>query len=351
MLPAGILRKLDDDAMAEYRRPFLNRGEDRRPTLTWPRQVPIDGVPPEVVKVATAYSDWLSTSAVPKLHVQTEPGLLDAGKSREFSLTWPNQRVVSVKGVHFVQEDSPVEAGLSVGQVWSASSISWELSTGGAERLSLAAEGDRAGGHGEVAARRVKRVSTRPIQHKESTMTSTAQPTQPTTSQDMVVGTFDTQGQAEQVVRRLIDAGVQPTHISILAQNLELREQVQGYIATGDVARGGAMTGAWMGGLFGLLAGTAAFLWVPVFGPLIFLGPLATAAVGALEGGAVGGLLGAILGKQVEKDHVTKIQAALQGGKYVVVVHNTSPQELDLARRVMGEQGGQDVSTFPARAA
>ncbi len=217
--------------------------------------------------------------------------------------------------------------------------------------LTTAAEGDRAGGHGEVAARRVKRVSTRPIQHKECTMTSTAQPTQPTTSQDMVVGTFDTQGQAEQVVRRLIDAGVEPTHISILAQNLELREQVQGYITSGDVARGGAMTGAWMGGLFGLLAGTAAFLWVPVFGPLIILGPLATAAVGALEGGAVGGLLGAILGKQVEKDHVTKIQAALQGGKYVVVVHSTSPQELDLERRVMGEQGGQDISTFPARAA
>jgi len=169
------------------------------------------------------------------------------------------------------------------------------------------------------------------------------------TAQDMAVGIFHTHDQAEQAVHRLIDAGVPADHISILTQGLELKEQVQGYVTTGDVARETAGVGAWTGGLFGLLAGTA-FLWVPALGPLIILGPLAGAAIGALEGGAIGGLLGAILGKQMEKDRVPKIQAALQGGKFVVVVHD-SAQELEMVRRIMGENGGRDVATYPAGAA
>lgn len=169
------------------------------------------------------------------------------------------------------------------------------------------------------------------------------------TGQDMVVGTFDTHDQAEQVVRRLIDAGVPANHVSILTRGLQMREQIQGYVTAGDVAAEGARTGVWTGGLFGLLAGTA-FLWAPTLGPLLILGPLATAGVGALEGGAVGGLLGALLGKQMEKDRVAKIQTALEGGKFVVVVHGP-PQELELVRRVMGENGGQDVATYPAKAA
>ena len=170
-----------------------------------------------------------------------------------------------------------------------------------------------------------------------------------TTVQDLVVGIFDSHDQAEQVVLRLIDAGVPADHISILTQGLELKEQVQGYVTTGDVARQTAGVGAWTGGLFGLLAG-AAFLWVPALGPLFILGPLAGAAIGALEGGAVGGLLGAVLGKQMEKDRVPKIQAALQGGKFVVVVHGPA-QELEMVRRIMGENGGKDVATYPAGAA
>ena len=170
-----------------------------------------------------------------------------------------------------------------------------------------------------------------------------------TTTQDMVVGIFDSHDQAEQVVNRLIAARVPADRISILTQGLEVKEKIQGYVTTGDVAREGAGVGAWTGGLFGLLAG-AAFLWVPALGPLFILGPLASAAIGALEGGAVGGLLGAIMGKQMEKEHVPKIQAALQGGRFVVVVHGSS-QELETVRRVMGENGGQDVATYPAGAA
>lgn len=177
----------------------------------------------------------------------------------------------------------------------------------------------------------------------------TTDTTKQSATQEMAVGTFDSHDQAEQVVRRLIDGGVEPTHISILTQGLELREQVEGYITSGDVAKEGAKSGAWVGGLFGLLVG-AAFLWVPVVGPLIIIGPLATAAAGALEGTVAGGLLGAILGQQVEKDRVAKIQAALQGGKFVVVVQGTA-EEMEKVRRVMGEAGGQDVTTIASHAA
>jgi uncharacterized membrane protein len=179
---------------------------------------------------------------------------------------------------------------------------------------------------------------------KQGTMTDAE-----TLAQDMVVGIFDTHDQAEQAVRRLIDGGIQADHISIMTQGLQVKEKVQGYVTTGDVARGLAKVGAWTGGLFGLLAG-AAFLWVPALGPLVILGPLATGAVSALEGGAVGGLLGAIMGRNMEKQHIPKIQAALQGGKYVVVVHGTA-QELETAHRIMGENGSKDVTTYSSGAA
>jgi uncharacterized membrane protein len=175
---------------------------------------------------------------------------------------------------------------------------------------------------------------------------TTTNTTTGTTTQQMVVGIFDTHAAAEEVVHKLMDAGVAANHISIITQGLEVREQVQGYITTGEVARDAAATGAWTGGLFGLLTG-AAFLWVPALGPLVVLGPLAMGALGAVEGGAIGGLLGAILGSQVEKKRVPKIQAAIQGGKFVVVVQGP-PQELETVRRVMEENQGQDVTTYPA---
>lgn len=166
------------------------------------------------------------------------------------------------------------------------------------------------------------------------------------TAQDMVVGTFNSHDEAEQAVRKLMDAGVPADHISILARGLEVREKVAGYITTGDVAREGAGLGAWAGGLAGLLVG-AAFLWVPAFGPLVVLGPLASAALGAVEGGALGGLVGAIIGKQVENDRIPKIESALKAGKFLVVVHGSN-QELETARRVLSENNGQDVEAFPA---
>lgn len=109
VLPGSVLRGLTDEEMAVYRRPYLEPGESRRPTVTWPRQIPIDGEPEDVVAVAQAYSDWLSGDEVPKLFINAEPGALVRGATREFCRAWPNQTEVTVKGSHFIQEDSPAE--------------------------------------------------------------------------------------------------------------------------------------------------------------------------------------------------------------------------------------------------
>ncbi len=168
----------------------------------------------------------------------------------------------------------------------------------------------------------------------------------PIQMQDMTVGTFETHEQAERAIRRLIDAGLPAAHLSIVTQGLEAREEVQGYVTTGEIAAQGAGMGAWAGGFVGLFTG-AAFLWVPVIGPLVVLGALTSTVVGALEGGAAGGLLGAIWGRYMEDDHVVRYQHALQGGQLVVTIHGTE-QELELARRVLGETSAQTVMTYSA---
>jgi len=109
VLPGSILRTLDEDEMDVYRRPFPESGEGRRPTLTWPRQIPIDGNPADVTAIAQAYADWLETSTVKKLFVNAEPGAILTGPQRDFCRTWPNQTEVTVTGSHFIQEDSPDE--------------------------------------------------------------------------------------------------------------------------------------------------------------------------------------------------------------------------------------------------
>ena len=114
VLPSSIIRELTNEEMNEYRRPFLNAGEDRRPTLSWPRQIPIQGEPKEVVKVVENYSNWLSSSDLPKLFINADPGSILTGKQREFCRSWPNQEEVTVKGTHFIQEDAPNEIGKAV---------------------------------------------------------------------------------------------------------------------------------------------------------------------------------------------------------------------------------------------
>jgi len=111
ILPGSIMRRLTDEEMAEYRRPFAIPGEDRRPTLSWPRQIPIEGAPADVVTVVADYARWLASSAVPKLFINAEPGSILVGRQREFCRGWPNQSELTVNGLHFLQEDSPDEIG------------------------------------------------------------------------------------------------------------------------------------------------------------------------------------------------------------------------------------------------
>jgi haloalkane dehalogenase len=110
ILPGCTLRQLSDSEMAVYRRPYMNPGESRRPTLTWPREIPIAGEPQDVHRIIQTYSTWLASSDIPKLFIEATPGAMFESH-RAIARTWPNQTHVKVKGGHFVQEDSPDETG------------------------------------------------------------------------------------------------------------------------------------------------------------------------------------------------------------------------------------------------
>ena len=114
VLPGSIQRKLTDAEMEEYRRPYREPGESRRPTLTWPRQIPIDGEPADVAEIVRQYAKWLGASPLPKLFINAEPGAILTGSQRDFCRTWPNQTEVTVPGSHFIQEDSPDQIGAAL---------------------------------------------------------------------------------------------------------------------------------------------------------------------------------------------------------------------------------------------
>jgi len=114
VLPSSVLRDLTAEEMAVYRRPFEEAGESRRPTLTWPRQIPIEGEPADVHDIVASYSAWLTESDIPKLFINAEPGSILVGAQREFCRTWNNQQEVTVAGMHFLQEDSPHEIGKAI---------------------------------------------------------------------------------------------------------------------------------------------------------------------------------------------------------------------------------------------
>jgi haloalkane dehalogenase len=114
VLPGSVLRGLTPAEMEVYRRPFRDAGEGRRPTLTWPREIPLSGEPADVVGIVADYADWLATSDVPKLFVNAEPGAILTGPQREFCRGWKNQTEVTVAGSHFIQEDSPDEIGRAI---------------------------------------------------------------------------------------------------------------------------------------------------------------------------------------------------------------------------------------------
>jgi haloalkane dehalogenase len=114
VLPAMTLRKYSDAEMEEYRRPFREPGEGRRPTLTWPRELPIEGEPIDVVMIVGDYAGWMLMNDIPKLFINGDPGTSLVDEQREFCRRWPNQREITVKGRHFLQEDSPDEIGEAI---------------------------------------------------------------------------------------------------------------------------------------------------------------------------------------------------------------------------------------------
>jgi haloalkane dehalogenase len=114
VLPGSVLRQMTEAEMTVYRRPYINPGEDRRPTLTWPREIPIEGEPADVASMVQDYAAWLSTSDVPKLFLNAEPGAILTGPQRDFCRGWPNQQEVTVRGSHFIQEDAPHDIGIAI---------------------------------------------------------------------------------------------------------------------------------------------------------------------------------------------------------------------------------------------
>ena len=116
ILPNSILRSLNEEEMDVYRKPYLDSGERRRPMLTWPRQIPVEGEPEDVCKLVTAYGKWLQDCEIPKLFINAEPGSILTGRQRQFCRRFRKQHEVTVKGSHFIQEDSPDEIGIAIAE-------------------------------------------------------------------------------------------------------------------------------------------------------------------------------------------------------------------------------------------
>jgi hypothetical protein len=156
-------------------------------------------------------------------------------------------------------------------------------------------------------------------------------------NQQSVVGVYDVLSKAEDAIRTLDRSSFPIKQVSIVAKDLESERDVHGYVNVGDVAKGGARTGAWVGGFFGLLFG-AAFLWVPGFGALVVAGPLSAALLGGIEGALAGvtggGLLGALFGWGVSRQHILKYEERIKGGKYLVIVHG-SPEQVERAHGIL----------------
>jgi hypothetical protein len=172
----------------------------------------------------------------------------------------------------------------------------------------------------------------------------------PIMAQQSNVHIYNNLEEAEAAVRRLIAEKFPADQISIVTQNLENYKQVHGFITTGDVAKEGAGTGAWVGGIFGLLMG-AAFIFVPGFGPLVVAGPFAAALLGGIEGAfagaAGGGLLGALFGWGISKEHILKYEEVVKGGSYLVIANGDETQ-VNEARRIL--DGVTADQAYPAAA-
>ena len=149
-----------------------------------------------------------------------------------------------------------------------------------------------------------------------------------------IVAVYPDHPSAEQAVRQLHEAGFAMRDLSIIGRDFQVTEEPVGFISAGDYAKAGAGTGAWFGGLFGLLVG-AAFLILPGVGPVVVAGPLAAALLAGLEGAiagtAVGSLAGALVGWGIPQDRALKYETQIKGGKFIVVVRGV-PEVITRAR-------------------
>jgi uncharacterized membrane protein len=156
-----------------------------------------------------------------------------------------------------------------------------------------------------------------------------------------IVAVYPDHESAEEAVKILSEAGFSLKHISIMGRDFQATETPVGFVTTGDIASQGAATGAWAGGIFGLLMG-AAFLILPGVGPVVIAGPLSAALLGGIEGAiagaAIGGLSGALVGLGVSKEHAIKYETELKAGKFVVTLRGT-PDEVARAQGLL--QGGR----------
>lgn len=122
ILPASVIRTLTEAEMDAYRAPFSEPGDHRQPTLAWPRELPIDGEPADVVEIVGRYAEWLAAAPVRKLFINADPGAILVGAPRETCRQWPNQQEVTVPGIHFIQEDSAQAIGAALAAWYAAQS-------------------------------------------------------------------------------------------------------------------------------------------------------------------------------------------------------------------------------------
>jgi len=163
-----------------------------------------------------------------------------------------------------------------------------------------------------------------------------------------VVHVYANMAATEAAIHKLAEADFPIKQVSIMGQDMASEKEVHGYITAGDVAKSSAGTGAWVGGLFGVLIG-AAFIWVPGFGPLFVAGPFAAALLGGVEGAvagaAGGGLLGALFGWGISKQHILKYEESLKAGQYLLIV-NGSPEEIDWARDILEDSEAVETAVY-----
>jgi hypothetical protein len=161
-----------------------------------------------------------------------------------------------------------------------------------------------------------------------------------------VVGIYTSMGHVERAIQTLAQGGFPIKQVSVVTQNLENEKKVHGFMTAGDLSKTGAASGAWFGGIFGLLIG-AAFVWIPGFGAMVVAGPLAAAALGGAEGiaagAAGGGLMGALMGWGVSKKHIIKYENDIKVGKYLLVAHG-STEEVNRAHNILGNLDSEEVT-------